>query len=260
MLEQRLKEKLTIKDTASVLQLNCRRSKHVMTSLFNSPLTLLFSVISIQEPWPNPFDNLPPNQKGWTLVCSTPKSLSRNDRPRACLYIRQDLEAQLNPIHSPSRDIAACAVTIKDFSFLIDNVYNQPSNFQGFDAFERLLQLLPQDLQRLPILCTTDSNLHSSLWNPSHSLTNDKSADRLIEMMLEWGLNLRSPRGIPTFGLGSVNTEGTTIDLTWVNQDFDEHLTTCFVDEDDLTNHGSDHQSIITTFNTQHFNFMSTHS
>lgn len=238
-----------MKDTAAILQLNCRQSKHVMDSLFNSLVTNLFSIVSIQEPWPNPFDNLPPNQKGWTLVCPTPKSLSRHDRPRACLYIRQDLEAQLNPIYSPSSDLAACVITIKSFTFLVTNVYNQPTTFDGFDAFEDMLKLIPPDMQRLPTVCTTDSNLHSPLWNPTHSLTNDKDAERLIDLMLEWGLNLCSPKGVPTFGLDSSTTDGTSIDLVWVNSDFDDALLTCFVDDDDITNHGSDHQSIITIFN-----------
>lgn len=259
MLEQRLKEKLTIKDTAAVLQLNCRRSKHVMLSLFNSSTTQLFSIIAVQEPWPNPFDNLPPNQKGWTLVCPTPKSLSQDDRPQVCLYIRQDLEAQLNPIFSPSCDLAACVVAVPGFTFLIANVYNQPSTFLGFTALDELLRLLPRDIQRLPMICTTDSNLHSPLWNPSHSTSNDKDADRLIELMLVWGLNLRSPKGKPTFGLGSTTTEGTAIDLVWVNSNFDEHLVTCFIDDDDITNHGSDHQAIISIFSTTSSNVPANH-
>lgn len=139
------------------------------------------------------------------------------------------------------------------------DLYNQPTTYLGFDAFGNMLKPLPPDRQLLPMLCTTDSNLHSPLWNPYHSTTNDKYADRLIEMMLEWGLNLRSPKGKPTFGLDSSTTKGTSIDLVWVNTDFDDTIVMCFINDNDLTNHGSDHQSIITIFSKKARDLPGTH-
>lgn len=85
MLEQQLREKLSINNSVGVLQLNCKHSKHVTHSLFNSSLTSLFSVLLIQEPYVNPVDNLPLNQSNWTLVCPAPRSLKEEDRPQACL-------------------------------------------------------------------------------------------------------------------------------------------------------------------------------
>ena len=105
MIEQRLNEILTSHDTAAILQLNCHRSPHVMHSLFNHHLTNKFSIIALQEPHINRKDYLPPNQANWILISPTPTDKLEAARPRACLYIRKDLQAAVNPIRSPSRNI-----------------------------------------------------------------------------------------------------------------------------------------------------------
>ncbi|KAG0145790.1 hypothetical protein CROQUDRAFT_45322, partial [Cronartium quercuum f. sp. fusiforme G11] len=95
-----------------------------------------------------------------------------------------------------------------------------------------------------------DSNLHSPIWNPSHSITHDKNSDLLLETMTQWGLNLCSPTGIPTYGIGSAMTKGMSIDLVFMNDLLDDHLQTCMVDKEHATNHLSDHQALITTLTT----------
>lgn len=153
MLEQQLKEKLDINGAVGVLQLNCKNSKHVTHSLFNLSATSSFSFISSQEPYVNPIDNLPLNQSNWTLVCPTPHSLRQEDRPRACLYIRQDLNPVINPIYSPSRNLAACTVNMHGHTVLLASVYNPQKTLDGFEAFVDLLRSAPLCIQLLPI-CT----------------------------------------------------------------------------------------------------------
>ncbi|KAG0144812.1 hypothetical protein CROQUDRAFT_8030, partial [Cronartium quercuum f. sp. fusiforme G11] len=102
-----------------------------------------------------------------------------------------------------------------------------------------------------PTMCTTDSNLHSTIWNPEHSSTHDKNADKLYELMTKYNLCLRSPLGIPTFGLGFAHTQGTSIDLTWVNEGFDDSIVLCTIDQElekekSLYSHFSDHEALIT--------------
>ncbi|KAG0145756.1 hypothetical protein CROQUDRAFT_133550 [Cronartium quercuum f. sp. fusiforme G11] len=72
----------------------------------------------------------------------------------------------------------------------------------------------------------------------------------LVDLMTQWGLNLHSPTGIFTHGLGSATTKGTTINLVFVNDSLDEHIQMCTVNEEDLTSQLFDHQAIITTFLT----------
>lgn len=47
-----------------------------------------------------------------------------------------------------------------------------------------------------------------------------------------------------------MNTEGISIDQVWVDEAFDESMITCFIDKNDVTNHKSDHQAIITIYST----------
>lgn len=251
MLESKLRETLSMNHFAGVLQLNCKHSKYVTHSLFNSDLTSLFTIISLQEPYVNPIDNLPLNFTNWTLVCPAPPTLSEGDRPRACLYIRRDLDPIINPIHSPSQNLAACTVSLRDYTILVASVYNPQTTLDGFEAFTKMLQTSPLTTQLLSTLCTTDANLHSPLWNPSHSKTHDKDADTLLDMLTDWGLILRSPKGIPTFGVRSAHTEGTSIDQVWVNEEFDDATISCTIDEDDVVSHQSDHQAILTIFSTE---------
>ncbi|KAG0139072.1 hypothetical protein CROQUDRAFT_102241 [Cronartium quercuum f. sp. fusiforme G11] len=51
-----------------------------------------------------------------------------------------------------------------------------------------------------------------------------------------------------TYGHGLATTRGTTIDLVFVNDALDDLLQACMVNEEDLTNHHSDHQALITLF------------
>lgn len=250
MIKSDLQKQLTLQDTSAILQLNCHHSQDVFDSLFSSDLTNLYSVLLLQEPHVNRKDFLPQNQNSWTLISPTPAALNEKSRPCVCIYIRKDLNAVINPIHSESRDIVACEITIKKLTFLILNVYNEPRTFLGFEAFERLMSTVPLTSLLLPIICTTDSNLHSAIWNPDHSTTQDKAADSLVELMTKWSLSLRSPVGIPTFGVGLGHTKGTSIDLVWVNENFNDILQACFIDEDSLTNHFSDHRALITIVGT----------
>lgn len=166
------------------------------------------------------------------------------------MYVRKDLTAALNPIHSTSRDLATCTITLNGSTYLISNVYNAPRTFDGLEAWNTLMTSLPLSIQLLPTVVVMDANLHSPLWDPPHSDAHNKDADSLVEMMARWNLKLRSPLGVPTFGLGSSTTCGTTIDLVWVNEQLDDVIQACLVDTDDVTNHLSDHQSLITAFAT----------
>lgn len=114
-----------------------------------------------------------------------------------------------------------------------------------------MMTKLPLTIQLLPTVVVMDANLHSPLWNPTHSDTHDNAANDLTDLMSKWDLRLRSPAGVPTYGLSSTTTLGTTIDLVWVNEQLDDMISHCLVDTDDVTNHLSDHQSLITSFSTR---------
>lgn len=136
-------EKTQLPDTAALLQLNCRRSPTVIYSLFNDPHIFNFLFVALQEPPVNPHTNLPSAHKGWNLVVPQPTNVLESSRPRSCLYINTKSNPEIQPIHSPSRDIAACTVRIQSTELLVINVYNQPSTFLGFEAMVSTLRNLP---------------------------------------------------------------------------------------------------------------------
>ncbi|KAG0145020.1 hypothetical protein CROQUDRAFT_46404, partial [Cronartium quercuum f. sp. fusiforme G11] len=108
------------------------------------------------------------------------------------------------------------------------------------------MHTLPANLLHLPTILTTDSNLHSTLWNPDHDHNHNTNMDRLVKAMTNVDLSLRFPVGSPTFGLDQSNTLRTCIDLVWVNETANNLIMACLIDSNNKFHHNSDHQALIT--------------
>ena len=189
-MSEHLRQLINLPETASILQLNCRRSETTIQSLFNTELTNSFSILCLQEPHVSRLDYLPAHHQNWILISPQPASRQEADRPRACIYINKRLNATINPLISGSRDVAACTITINGVKVLLTNVYNQPSTFLGFDAMDSMLRKMPTSILLLPTIVVTDSNLHSPIWNPESYAVHDAAADALVEVMMKWDLYL----------------------------------------------------------------------
>lgn len=94
------------------------------------------------------------------------------------------------------------------------------------------------DILELLTVCNIDSNFHSPIWNPSCSRTHDQTAAILVNKMTEWG--------IPIFGLHNSHTVGTTFDLVWLNKQLGDLLISCNICSNNVANHTSAHQAMIT--------------
>lgn len=237
--------------TAAVLQLNCRFSHSVTNSLFNDNNTANFLCIALQEPPIKPHSNTPSAHSGWNLIATHPLDNTEASRPRSCIYVNTGLGADIRPITCKSRDVSACTIKIEGAHILFVNVYNPPKTFDGFDAMDHMMRSLPPTILQLPTILMTDANLHSTLWNPDSYDIHDATADTLVEAMTSWDLNLRSPKGIVTLEPSANMASGTTIDLVWVNQQADDILVACLVDENNLLNHHSDHRAMVTVINVK---------
>lgn len=167
----------SLQDTAAVLQLKCRRSHNVTNSLFNDPHVYNFLFLALQEPPVNSHTNLPSSHKGWHLIVHQPSDTAEKLRPRSCIYVNTRTNPTIQPIHSNSRDLAACTVQTRGFEILLINVYNQPSTFFGFEAMDALLSSFSTNILLLPTIIVTDSNLHSPDWNPATYTNHDADAD-----------------------------------------------------------------------------------
>lgn len=111
-------EIIKMPNTAAILQLNCRRAPSVMYSLFNDTNITNFLIIALQEPPVNPHTNSPFEHSGWHLMVTPPKDMSETCRPRSCIYVNTQANATVQPIHSSSRDVSACTVSIQDQELL----------------------------------------------------------------------------------------------------------------------------------------------
>lgn len=156
------------------------------------------------------------------------------------------LGANIRPIAGTSRDVSACSAILDDLHLLLFNVYNPPKSYAGFEAMDTLMRSLPLSVLSLPTIIVNDANIHSCLWNPGTYGVHDASSDVLVEDMTQWDMTLRSPKGIVTFESNSDKHPGTTIDLVWVNQQADDLITACLVDEEYAYNHHSDHRALVT--------------
>lgn len=116
----------------------------------------------------------------------------------------------------------------------------------SFEAMDSLFLSFPQSILHLPTIVVTDTNLHSTLWNPDRYLTHKAAADALVQSVTKWNHNLRSPKGVITFENQANPTAGTTIDLVWVNKQAEKAIVVCLVDENNVFNHHSDHKAMVT--------------
>lgn len=216
--------------TAAILQLNCRGSHLISSSLFNDENSANFLFITLQEPPKNTRTNRPAEQSGWHLVTYQPPNTLEESRPRSCIYVNKRPNLAIQPIDCKSRDVLACTIKINTFEMLLVNVYNQPATFKGFEDANLMLKTLPTSILLFPTVLVTDSNLHSPLWNPATYHNQDSTADRLVEVMTQWDLHLCSPKGVLTDDAKPGMASGTTIDLVWLNQQADDMLVACLVD------------------------------
>lgn len=117
---------------------------------------------------------------------------------------------------------------------------------------DETLKRQPCPILHTPTIVVTDSNLHSSTWNPDSYHKHDAAADKLVKCMTKWDLYLRSPKGVITYEAKEGMQSGTTIDLVWVNQQAKDLLIACLVESTNIFNHDSDHQALVTVVNIKH--------
>ena len=94
------------------------------------------------------------------------------------------------------------------------------------------------------IIIIGDFNLHHPLWNPQNYTIHDTQTDELVELMVDYGLQLILPSGIIIYP-----REGTAIDLVWGNEKAENAIVKCTILEEN--DHVSDHLAIETILNLQ---------
>jgi hypothetical protein len=124
---------------ARILQWNAQRSVDLaMAPLLRDPKIAEYTIIAIQEPWLNPYQNTThyPTEAARLFKLAWPKTPA-DQRPRVCTYVRRNILE--SDITYSSRDVLTVCVRLREGGprIYIHNVYNEPNN----TATPRVLEL-----------------------------------------------------------------------------------------------------------------------
>jgi endonuclease/exonuclease/phosphatase (EEP) superfamily protein YafD len=222
-----------------ILQNNLHKHKTRTHAILNDHDTKDFTILMLQEPyyWTDKESNTQtPPHHAWLRYLPT----SNEAPPRAATYVSkaQVNAAQVTQIQLPFSDVVAIKINLQDQTDItIVNVYNP--------CDDSLIQRLHKSLEDAKInhkgriLLAGDFNSHHPLWNPPRYYRHDESANDILDLAKELGLNLLSPPGIETYPQAH-----TTIDLTWGSISANKELLKCKVSHQ--YDFGSDHLPIET--------------
>ena len=220
-----------------------------MAPLLHGTTAADLDIITIQEPWQNPFhySSYNPPQSGFHLAF-TPL-----ERTRVCFYINKALNPDSWEIDDEGNpDIATLHLRTTcgglPTSVHIHNVYN-PSP-QHRTALEVLvIDELVAQLQAAPEashIVVGDFNLHHPTWGGLRCLMQHVAADRLLDVAAAVDLNLTLPPGTITWRAHHLES---TIDLTLVSATLTPRVVSCHVV--DRWEQSSDHRPILTYLDLQ---------
>ena len=167
---------------------------------------------------------------------------------RSMLWVNKEVEAEQVPIDSP--DITAAIVRLPERTILVASVYvsvEVPQTLQ--EACRKLRTAIDAARRRMgtavELAITGGFNRHDQLWGGDEvRLARQGEADPIIYLMTEFCLSSLLPRGTKTWSGGAYST---TIDLVLGSEEMKDFLIKCRVLD---TEHGSDHRTIETVFET----------
>jgi len=229
-----------------ILQQNLHKSKERTHGILSDPSTQQYTAILLQEQYWSTYTQESPHHPGWIRYEPTNKTKP----PRAAIYInnQQITSSQISQIPLPFTDVVVIQMeTSKQHEeppTLIINVYNP--------CDDSLIQQLQGELQKAKvrqdgtIILAGDFNCHHPLWNPPGYHKHDDTADHLVDLAAQFGLNLLIPPGTVTYPNANKThpNAGTAIDLVWGNTKAQERLLKCQISEDG--DQGADHLAIET--------------
>ena len=235
-----------------VVQLNVRGRGGIHDGLMNGPELQDASVILIQEPQARNIGGrlltTPMMHHKWTKM--TPSTWSDGRwAVRSMMWINRNLEAEQLPVDSP--DLTAAILRLEGRLILVVSVYIAGQDDEALRSMctkvRRLIKKTRKEAgQEVDVLLAGDFNRHDQLWGGEEvSLLRQGEADRIIELMGEFSLSSLLPRGTKTW---HDNEYESTIDLVLASEGLAENVVSCGLHD---TDHGSDHEAIVTTFDIE---------
>jgi exonuclease III len=234
-----------------VIQLNVKKQGTIHDSLMNDEELQEAAVIMIQEPQARKIRGrlltTPMTHHKWTKM--TP-STWREGRwaIRSMLWINRELEAEQLSTESP--DLTAAIIRLEHKLILAVSVYVPGQDAEALRSTCATLRTLIMDSRKqaehpVDVLIAGDFNRHDQLWGGDDvSLVRQGEADQIVDLMGEFSLRSLLPRGTKTWQNSNYES---TIDLVLASEGLAETMMRCSTHG---TDHGSDHCTIDTIFDT----------
>jgi hypothetical protein len=200
-----------------ILQWNVQRSvDKAMAPLLRDPKITGYTVIAIQEPWLNPYQNTThyPGEAARLFKLAWPKLIGDN-RPRVCTYVRRNISEA--DIAYSSRDVLTVYIRAQAGGPRIHNVYNEPSNANvpGIEELEKAVreaELYSGDKETYYRGGLQPARATVALWS-GPTYRRSPEAWKLRSLIDQIPLALATPKGIVTRPRNLETTDGSTIDL-----------------------------------------------
>lgn len=207
-----------------ILQYNVWKSKDVvLASLFQDRWITDFDLISVQEPWRNPYvaTTYHPLKAHFHLTYLEDKET------RVCFYINRRIDPSTWTVSFVSKDIISLEIThpVLNHKLLVVNVYNEVGTSTLTDL-RQTLAALSADRQ---VIVLGDFNLHHPLWSTAHHQINQgiAASQPLLTIIEDFQLQLLTVPGTKTHRWKDGDS---TIDLTFATEELASRTIYCRVD------------------------------
>jgi hypothetical protein len=192
------------------LQANLHKNRERTHGILNDPDVnpdVTNYTILLQEQFWSTFMQESPSHHAWLKYEPT----NKDKPPRVTTYVNksQVSAAQITQVQLPFTDVVALIITPRDEQeppTLIINVYNPCDESLITKLREAMRQIQYKD--GTMIIIAGDFNCHHPRWNPTSYTRHDDTANDLVELATEFGLDLLLPPGTVTYPYAE-----TTIDL-----------------------------------------------
>ena len=227
-----------------IKQQNCRKSKAVALSLISTVDPALWDMVLLQEPYIYPGSRLTAASPSWNVIYPM-YNPDETHAPSSIILLNANISSQY--FHQiPIQSHLVMAVSFHPdgdaLPITLLNIYNPPGSDLALDAVSAWVNNLPSPPPCM--LWAGDFNKHHPMWagaeHPQRCAGNGAAA--LIQAVLQFGLSLRSPCGIPTFRSDAHGT-WSTLDLVLSTDDMEGLFLKCQVDHADALP-GADHLPI----------------
>jgi hypothetical protein len=188
----------------NIIQYNCGHSNYKATKgFFDSINPSRITVLAIQEPYINETTKKTYCPKGFELAIE-PSVFSK-----VCFMISKNIPQDKWTVTTYSDFVTMIRIKTDHTTINIINIYNPRSQSREFKIWKYIQEALAQCKDE--VLLLGDFNTHHPTWGGDHIKT-EHQATHLIHKTQEEGLDLLTPKAVPTWKRG---TQESVIDLTF---------------------------------------------